>query len=128
MSSDLAAALAAALGVDVAGLARLTGGASRETWRFDGDGEPLVLRRDPPGRPGLPGSMGRGAAALRAAPAPGRAAPERVDATAAPAWWGSAGTVMRRAEGEAIAGPILRDEAYAGGRSVLAAQCGEFLA
>ena len=52
-SEGLAAALEPAFGarVEISGLQRLTGGASRETWAFTADGEELILRRDPPGRP-----------------------------------------------------------------------------
>src|ERR1700680_5058192 len=60
-SGELAQALAAALAeelpapVQVAGLERLTGGASRETWSFDahdaaGERHRLILRRDFPER------------------------------------------------------------------------------
>ena len=69
LAEALAGVLAAVLGpVEVEGLVRLTGGASRETWAFDavdaeGARSPLVLRRDPPGRPGPPGSMALEAAA-----------------------------------------------------------------
>jgi len=66
--SDLAAALGA---VEVRGLERLSGGASRETWRFDavradGTVDRLVLRRDPPGRPTVAGTMTNEADAMRA--------------------------------------------------------------
>ena len=37
---------------DVSGLRRLTGGASRETWRFNADGEDFVLQRVRKGTPG----------------------------------------------------------------------------
>src|SRR5207302_4582180 len=48
--SALTAADVAALlgGGEVRDLARMLGGASRETWSFSYDGRPLVLRRDPP--------------------------------------------------------------------------------
>lgn len=46
--SALETALAGRLGAPVTGLRRLSGGASRETWSFDADGRPLILRRDPP--------------------------------------------------------------------------------
>jgi aminoglycoside phosphotransferase (APT) family kinase protein len=59
LSGGLADRLAAYLSrawsepVSVAGLARISGGASRETWRFDaiaaGELQALILRRDPPG-------------------------------------------------------------------------------
>ena len=77
LATGLAAALRGVLGpVTVERLARMTGGASRETWSFDAVGADgtragLVLRRDPPGRPGEPGSMGREAAAIREPRLPG---------------------------------------------------------
>ncbi|MSZ99753.1 MAG: phosphotransferase family protein, partial [Actinobacteria bacterium] len=46
ISADLSAALAAELGVaSVTDLARLSGGASRETWGFVADGRRLILQR-----------------------------------------------------------------------------------
>lgn len=50
------AALADRLGAEITGLRRLSGGASRETWAFDADGRPLILRHDPPASPDLGGS------------------------------------------------------------------------
>ena len=42
----LADALASVLGAGaVTGVARLSGGASRETWAFTADGTPLILQR-----------------------------------------------------------------------------------
>jgi len=130
----VARALTARLGpVRIEGLERLTGGASRETWRVDavdaaGAVHPLVLRRDPPGRPGPSGAMRREADALRVAGAAGLAVPEVVAASEDPACWGSAGIVMARVEGQALARRILRDDAYAGARARLAGDCGRFLA
>jgi aminoglycoside phosphotransferase (APT) family kinase protein len=59
LSGPLSAALAAYLGrtwaapVEIVELSRISGGASRETYRFDavvgGERRPLILRRDPPG-------------------------------------------------------------------------------
>ena len=59
MSGGLSDAIAAYLGrtwdepVEIVDLARISGGASRETYRFDalvgGERRPLILRRDPPG-------------------------------------------------------------------------------
>lgn len=131
---ELADDLAAALDVDrVGGLRRLTGGASRETWQFDavnpdGGVEELILRRDPPKRPGPPGAMGLEAACVRAAAAAGLAVPEVLIADDSGELWGSAGMVMRRVEGETLPRRILRDDEYSAARGVLAAQCGEFLA
>lgn len=130
----LTAALEPELGpIEVKGLERLTGGASRETWSFDAvdaDGvtHELVLRRDPPRRPSAPGNMTNEANAIRAAQAAGLRVPEVVANAEGPDAWGSAGVVMRRVEGETLARRILRDDEYAQARPVLAAQCGEFLA
>jgi aminoglycoside phosphotransferase (APT) family kinase protein len=144
----LARALVPVVGpVTVEGLTRLSGGASRETWAFDtipasgtvaaagpgGAATPsprseLVLRRDPPGRPGEPGAMGREAAAITAAAAAGLAVPEVLLVTEDPAAWGTTGMVMRRVAGETIARRILRDELYAAARAGLAGQLGRFAA
>jgi aminoglycoside phosphotransferase (APT) family kinase protein len=135
LAEQLAAALAPVLGagVRVEGLARLSGGASRETWRFDavaanGDRRPLVLRRDPPGRPSAPGGMGLEARALRAAHAAGLPVPVVLADDDGRERFGAAGMVMERVEGEAIARRILRDDRYRRARARLAAQCGACLA
>src|SRR5262249_59950831 len=99
---SLAASLRAVLGtVTVEGLTRLSGGASRETWSFDavgpgGSRTELVLRRDPPGRPGEPGALTREARVIEAARAAGLAVPEVLLSTGDPALWGTAGLGMRR--------------------------------
>jgi aminoglycoside phosphotransferase (APT) family kinase protein len=136
---DLAAALRHVLGaVTIEDLTRLPGGASRETWSFDavsldagGDGgsrTELVLRRDPPGRPGEPGAMSREARVIAAARAAGLAVPEVLLSTDSPDLWGTAGLVMRRVTGETIGRRILRDAAYRQARKVLVRQVGEFAA
>jgi aminoglycoside phosphotransferase (APT) family kinase protein len=133
-AGELAAALRGILGpVTVAGVTRMTGGASRETWAFDavgadGSRTELVLRRDPPGRPGEPGAMSREASAISAARAAGLAVPEVLLCTDEPDLWGSAGLVMRRVPGETIARRILRDDTYGPARRVLARQLGTFAA
>jgi aminoglycoside phosphotransferase (APT) family kinase protein len=130
----LAAALRGVLGpVTVEGLARLPGGASRETWSFDavgasGERTELVLRRDPPGRPSEPGAMTREARVIEAARAAGLAVPEVLLSTDEPDLWGTAGLVMRRVAGETIARRILRDAACRQARQVLVRQAGEFAA
>jgi aminoglycoside phosphotransferase (APT) family kinase protein len=100
VADGLAAALAPVLGrpVEIDDLRKLTGGASRETWSFTADGDPLILRRDPPGRPSAPGVMRREADVMRAVP------------------------------GETIARRILRDDEYAPARAVLVRELAEFLA
>jgi aminoglycoside phosphotransferase (APT) family kinase protein len=130
----LAAALREHLGqVTIEGMTRLPGGASRETWAFDAVGADgsrtgLVLRRDPPGRPGEPGAMSREARAIGAARAAGLAVPEVLACSDEPDLWGSAGLVMRRVAGETIARRILRDGTYRQARRVLVGQLGAFAA
>ena len=72
VSEGLATALAPVVGapVEITELRKLTGGASRETWSFTANGEELILRRDPPARPGHPGAMRREADVIRACTAP----------------------------------------------------------
>ena len=128
-SDGLAAALEGVLGapVEIDGLRRLTGGASRETWAFTANGAELILRRDPPGRAGAPGAMRLEADAMRACRRAGLRAPEvLVDDDGA--LLGTAGLVMRRVPGETIARRILRDDAFADARRVLVGEFGRFLA
>ena len=155
--NELAAALRHCLGpVTIEELTRLSGGASKETWSFDAAGAdglltPLILRRDPPGRPGEPGAVDREAAAIRLAHDAGLPVPEMLLCFSGPApeedraqgktvhkgrpgarevrpALGTAGMVMRRIEGETIARRILRDPQYATTRRVLVGQLGEFAA
>lgn len=120
----------------IEGLARLSGGASQETWSFDArmarGTMPLILRRAPGGaRVIAEGSssvpLATEAAAIEAARAAGVAVPHvrcvlgRRDGV-------GEGYVMDRLHGETIARRILRDEAFAAARAGLARQCGEMLA
>ena len=131
---QLSAALQAVLGpVTVEGMTRLSGGASRETWSFDaigadGAGTELVLRRDPPGRPGEPGSMSREARVISKARAAKLAVPEVLLYTDETDLWGTAGLIMRRVPGETIARRILRDATYRQARKVLVRQVAGFAA
>ncbi|MDD9371629.1 MAG: phosphotransferase family protein, partial [Acidimicrobiales bacterium] len=131
----LADALAAVLGAGaVTEVARLSGGASRETWAFTADGTPLILQRERPGglrKAGMATEVGL----LRAAGAAGVPVPgvvssdaEAAAEPAAAAALGSSWMIVDRVEGETIARKILRDDAYAAARPVLAAQCGDALA
>ena len=128
----LARALAPACGAGtVEGLRRLSGGASRETWAFDlvdasGARTGLVLRRDPGEHVG---QSDRSTEYLlcEGAAAAGVAVP-RVRMLLTPADTLGRGFVMDRVDGETIPRKILRDDAYAAARPLLAAQCGEIAA
>ena len=129
VSDGLATALAPVLGapVEISELRKLTGGASRETWSFAANGQRLILRRDPAGRPSAPGVMRREADVMRACTRAGLRAPEVLlddDGTLL----GTSGLVMRAVPGETIARRILRDDEYAVARKVLVRDLAEFLA
>ncbi len=131
-ANTLAAAVVPACGAGrIEGLRRLSGGASRETWSFDlvapdGTRHGLVLRRDPGAHAG---SSGRATeyALLEATAAAGVLVP-RVRALLPTEGTLGHGFVMDRVEGETIARRILRDDAYANARPLLAAQCGAIAA
>ena len=124
--TELADALADALGASrVDHLTRLSGGASRETFRFEADGRPLILQRQ---RAGDVRDMGVEAAVVRAAHANGVPSAELVASGTEPSEIGSAYMVLSLVEGETIARKILRDEPFAHARSVLAGQFGTALA
>lgn len=123
-NEELAAALAELLGVRaVTSLTRLSGGASRETWRFEADGRPLVLQRQ---RGGDVRDMALEAAVLRAAHAGGVPTAEVV--ASGREELGASFMVLSAVDGETIARKILRDEQYAHARAVLTGQLAEALA
>lgn len=127
LAATLSEALRPVLGpVEVGGLRRLSGGASRETWAFEAGGRDLILRRDPEGRPSPPGAVEREAAAIRAAGQAGLEVPEVLLADGGAAL-GTAGMIMSAVPGETIARRILRDDIYAAARGALAGQIGRFL-
>src|SRR5204863_656703 len=97
------------LGGRVTGLSRMLGGASRETWSFELDGRPLVLRRDPPGAL-RSGGMRREATLLRAAAAAGVPVPLVVDVD-------DESIVMQWLGGEAIARRLPRVGVFAAARA-----------
>ena len=134
LAARLTAHLSAALErqVRIGGLARLPGGASRETWAFDaevagGATLPLVLRRDPPGRP-TARDCGNELRLLRAAAAAGVPVPEARWGDSSPLPLGAPFVVMDRVEGETIPRRILREPALAGARELLVGQCAAALA
>ena len=133
LTGKLGAVLGTAFGkpVGVEGLARLPGGASRETWSFsvrdaDGTATKLVLRRDPPGAP-ISG-LRLEAALVRAAAHAEVPVPRVVLAGDEGAGLDSTFMIMEFVEGETIARRILRDDRFAEVRPLLAAQCGRALA
>ncbi len=133
--APLAAFLQAELGdptLRVAGHARLSGGASRETFAVDVVGQDgpraLVLQRVRAGALSATFSMEAEARLLRAAATHGVAVAPVVAATDDPAVAGAAVLVMARVGGEAIARRILRDDDYAEARRRLVGQCADALA
>ncbi len=130
MSIDDQAELAARLshlldGAPVAGLTRLSGGASRETWWFQAGDERCVLQRQ---RSGSSRDMSVEVGVLRAAHAGGVPVAEVVTASSDPAVLGAPFMVVRAVEGETIARKILRDEEFTQARSVLVGELGAALA
>jgi len=122
--SEFAATLSRTLGnAQVHGLTRLSGGASRETWRFIADDRPLVVQRQRAGdvRDMMIEARVVSAAADAGVPVPSLVAAERNDD-------GSAFMVVEAIEGETIARKIQRDDEHAGARSKLPAQMGAALA
>ncbi|TMA33720.1 MAG: phosphotransferase family protein [Deltaproteobacteria bacterium] len=123
-----------AIGRGLASAARLSGGASQETWAVDAgsgsDAEPLILRRRPGGA-----SAGSGMALPLETEATllGLAAQAKVPVPAVRHVLASedglgSGYLMQRLEGETIPRKILRDDGFADARPRLARQCGEILA
>ena len=128
VADALAATLRPVLGpAAVEDLRRLSGGASRETWAFRVGDRRLILRRDPPGRPGPKGGMQLEAALMRAARRAGLAVAEVVvddDGSTL----GTAGLVMDHVDGESLPRRVLTDEPFGDARRVLVGQVGAFLA
>lgn len=102
-------------------LRRLSGGASRETWRFSADGSDYVLQRV---RKGTIGGLHGEPLVLAAAHHAGVPTPELVvdgsDLTDLELPF----MIVRAVEGETIARKILRDPEYAHARTVLTSQLG----
>ena len=125
---DLADALAAVLGAaTITGLTRLSGGASRDTWRFAADGRQLILQRQ---RDTDERDMSVEVAALRAATSAGVPAATVVAASAdrcASSPLGAAYMILSHVDGETTPRKILRDERFAPARRALAAQLGAAL-
>lgn len=109
--SELAQALADALGATITGLERLTAGASMESWAFEADARPFILRRPPGGRDtqaGIGGiSLATEAALIKAARDHGVTAPT-VHYVFEPESKIGAGYVMTRLPGDALPQRLFR--------------------
>ncbi|PKP81909.1 MAG: phosphotransferase family protein [Alphaproteobacteria bacterium HGW-Alphaproteobacteria-18] len=122
-------------GAAIAGLRRLSGGASQETWAFEVDAgdksEALILRRAPGGTAATRSSeavtLATEAALLAQTDKAGVRVPgvRHVSPPGSPL--GEA-FVMKRIEGETLGRKILRDEEYTLARTRLTRDCGEALA
>ena len=117
-------------------MARLSGGASQETWAFkldDGAGnlQKCILRRAPGGELREQSStdiqLSDEAALIKAASAHGVEVPSVLHVCTEVDGLG-AGFIMAHVEGETIARKILRDEKFQTARANLARQCGQALA
>jgi aminoglycoside phosphotransferase (APT) family kinase protein len=118
----------------VSGAAKLSGGASQETWSFDivhaGGHVGAILRRAPPGHGAAPGraaGLDAEAALMQLAHDAGLPSP-RVMHVLTPQDGLGTGFIMQRIDGETIARKILRDEEFAKARPMLARQIGEIAA
>lgn len=108
---------------EIHGLHRLSGGASRETWRFEADGRPLILQRQ---RSGDVRDMLVEAGVVRAAGRGGAPVPELIDARRRDD--GMAFMVLEAIDGATIARKILRDDDFAAARPRLVTDFGRALA
>ncbi len=121
-NSELADALAAVLNASEVGApVRLSGGASRETFRFTADGRSLVLQRQ---RRGATHDMAVEAAALRIAGSAGVPVPEVIAASTDASALGASYMILSAVDGETIARKILRDDEFATARKRLTSQLG----
>ena len=124
VGTDLSMMLSQLLdGAAIHELHRLSGGASRETWRFEADDRALILQRQ---RAGDDRDMLIEAGVVRAAGAGGAPVPALLDARRRDD--GMAFMVLEAIEGETIARKIQRDSEYEGARTRLVADFGAALA
>jgi aminoglycoside phosphotransferase (APT) family kinase protein len=118
--------------VEVTGIQRLPGGASRESWgaaaRTAGGGQRrLILLRDPEGSD-RHGDVALQAAAMTAARVAGVPVPEVYDHGEQALGRGRPYLLTERLDGETIPRRLLRDDAYAAARPGLARRLGKVLA
>jgi aminoglycoside phosphotransferase (APT) family kinase protein len=122
-SDDLGQLLSSVLGASITDLTRLSGGASRETWRFAADERPLVVQLQ---RSGDIRDMMVEAAVVEAAGVAGVPVPEMVASGRRED--GGAFMVVEAIDGETIARKIQRDDDYEAARITFAEDCGKALA
>ena len=122
-SDDLGQLLSNELGTPIVDLDRLSGGASRETWRFTADGRQLVVQLQ---RAGDIRDMMVEAAVVAAAGASGVPVPALVASGRRND--GGAFMIVEEISGETIARKIQRNDEFADARGSFAAQCGAALA
>ncbi len=118
----------------VAGISKLSGGASQETWSFDivtaSGNVGAILRRAPKGfgaAPARAAGLDAEAALMQLAYEAGLPSPRVLHVLDADDELGP-GFIMARVEGETIARKILRDAQFAGARPKLARQLGQIAA
>jgi aminoglycoside phosphotransferase (APT) family kinase protein len=114
-------------------LRRLSGGASRETWSFDGERlrgelEPMVLQRERAGGIRSGGGIPVEVVLIPAAAEHGVPVAPLIAADPTGEVMGAPAMVLGRLEGETIARKLLRDDEYADARTHLAADAGRALA
>jgi aminoglycoside phosphotransferase (APT) family kinase protein len=112
-------------GASITELQRLSGGASRETWKFRADSDDLILQRV---RPGTVDGLKQEPAVLQAAARGGVPVAEMVFDGGQSEALERPFMIVRAVEGETIARKILRDEEYAVAREKLSFQLGEAIA
>jgi aminoglycoside phosphotransferase (APT) family kinase protein len=116
------------LGGPISGLRQLSGGASKETWRFQAGATPLILRRSPGGAAisnAVP--LATEAALIRAAAGAQVPVPAVVRVCDPADGLGEA-YIMSCVEGETLGRRIVRDGGLATVRAGLARRCGEVIA
>lgn len=120
--AEMSEAIRSVLGARaVTHLRRLSGGASRETWRFNADDSDYVLQRV---RNGTPNGLGAEPAVLKAAFAAGVPVPELVVDGSQMSQLERPFMIVRAVGGETIARKILRDQEFTHARASLVSQLG----
>ena len=133
-TDDLINGLRAVLSArEITDLTRLSGGASRDTFRFRADGRDLVLQRQRPAPAAAEGEtverdMAVEAAVVRVAHRAGVAVAAVVAASTDVSMLGAPYLILEALDGETIARKILRDDVFAGARAALVGQCAQSLA